>query len=421
MGRHQNAKGGAARLRLAFDDAAVVADDLGDQCKTEAGSVRLRGDEGIEEVGQHVFRHAGAVVDHREFERQADPAAAAGHRKPNAGPIGGAEHDLRILGVLERLGGVLDEVQEHLDQLIAVGVHRRKRRIVFLDDADVSREAVAGDHLHPLEDGVDVDGLALRRALVGKNLHAVDEPDDAVGLVADQARQRAVVLVRVRLEQLRRAADAGERVLDLMRQHRGKSGHRARRAAMRELAVDLFRHRARQQHERDVPGPLGDRRGVDIDDALGAEARRADVDAVFGDRRAAVPNLLDQAEDRAAERQEMARDRSAPGPTSNSGRRPRRPGWRRRSGRPARSSRRDAAARSEPRLRHRRTATAPPCSCRGRFGGSGEGGDQKLPDGTRDRLLCRSAPRSAAGTDVFNRSRYQPRCFRAMRTPLPIP
>ena len=37
-----------------------------------------------------------------------------------------------------------------------------------------------------------------------------------------------------------------------------------------------------------------------------AEARRADVDAVLGDRSAAVAHLLDQAEDRAAEGQEIA-------------------------------------------------------------------------------------------------------------------
>ena len=153
---------------------------------------------------------------------------------------------------LERLRGVLHEVEEHLDQLVAVGVHRRQRRVVFLDDADVPRKAVARDRLHPLQHGVDVDRLALGRALVGEDLHAVDEADDAIRLVADEAGQRAVVLVGVGFQKLRRAADAGKRVLDLVRQHGGKPGHRARRAAMRELAVDLLRHRARQEHDRDM-------------------------------------------------------------------------------------------------------------------------------------------------------------------------
>ena len=34
--RHEDAKRGTARLRLAFDDAAVIADDFGDQRQAEA-------------------------------------------------------------------------------------------------------------------------------------------------------------------------------------------------------------------------------------------------------------------------------------------------------------------------------------------------------------------------------------------------
>ena len=55
---------------------------------------------------------------------------------------------------------------------------------------------------------MDVDRLALDRALVGEHLHAVDQLHDAVGLIADQARERAVVVGRGLLEQLRGAADA---------------------------------------------------------------------------------------------------------------------------------------------------------------------------------------------------------------------
>ena len=47
--RHQDAENGVSRLRLAFDDAAVIADDLGHQCKTEASSGRLGGHERIEQ------------------------------------------------------------------------------------------------------------------------------------------------------------------------------------------------------------------------------------------------------------------------------------------------------------------------------------------------------------------------------------
>ena len=66
---------------------------------------------------------------------------------------------------------------------------------------------------------MDVDGLLGDRALVAEHLHAVDERADAVGLGADELRQRAVLVGERRLEQLRRAADTRQRVLDLVRQH----------------------------------------------------------------------------------------------------------------------------------------------------------------------------------------------------------
>jgi hypothetical protein len=48
---------------------------------------------------------------------------------------------------------------------------------------------------------MDVDRLALDRPLVAEHLHAVDQLHDAVGLVADQPRQRAVVVAGRLLEQ----------------------------------------------------------------------------------------------------------------------------------------------------------------------------------------------------------------------------
>ena len=208
--------------------------------------------------------------------------------------------------IADRLGGVLHQVEEHLDELVAVGEHRRQRRIVVLDELDVARKARLRELLHMVEHHVDVDRLALDRPLVGEHLHAVDQLHDAVGLVADQARQRAVVVVGGLLEQLRGAADAGERVLDLVRQHRGERDHRARRAAMGELAVHLVGDGALLQHHHDMAGPLRHRRDIEVDEALARIARRREVDAIFVHRRAAVAHLLDQREQRRAERHEVA-------------------------------------------------------------------------------------------------------------------
>ena len=90
------------------------------------------------------------------------------------------------------------------------------------------------------------------------------------------------------LQQLRRAADAGQRILDFMRQHRRQRDHRARRASMGQLPVHLVGDGAFLQHHDDMAGPLGQRRDMQIDLAIAADPRRAQIDLVFVDRRAAA-------------------------------------------------------------------------------------------------------------------------------------
>ena len=71
-----------------------------------------------------------------------------------------------------------------------------------------------------LQHAVDVDRPALDR-LVAERLHPVHQSADTVGLVADQNGQLAVRLGHAALEQLCGTADAGERVLHLVRQNGG--------------------------------------------------------------------------------------------------------------------------------------------------------------------------------------------------------
>ena len=74
-----------------------------------------------------------------------------------------------------RLGGVLDQVEEHLDQLVAVAVDLGQRRVVVGLEADLAREAALGQAADVLEHLVDVDRAALDRPVVGELLHAVDQ------------------------------------------------------------------------------------------------------------------------------------------------------------------------------------------------------------------------------------------------------
>ena len=88
----------------------------------------------------------------------------------------------------DRLGGVLDQVEEHLDQPVAVALDVRQRGVVELDEADLAGEAGGRDAADVLQHLVDVDRPALEAARVAEVLHAVDQRADPVRLVADQLR-----------------------------------------------------------------------------------------------------------------------------------------------------------------------------------------------------------------------------------------
>ena len=89
-------------------------------------------------------------------------------------------------------------------------------------------------------------------------------------------------------EQLRGAANAGQRILDLVREHGGERDHRTRRAAMGELAIHLVGDRALLQHHHHKVRLLRQRRDVQIDGAVAGIARRAEIDLVFIDCGAAA-------------------------------------------------------------------------------------------------------------------------------------
>jgi hypothetical protein len=114
-----------------------------------------------------------------------------------------------------------------------------------------------------------------------------------------------VVLHRL-FEQLRRAANAGQRVLDLVREHGGERDHRTRGAAMGELAVHLVGDGPLLQHHDDEVRLLRQHRDMQVDQPVAGIAGRAEVDAIFVDGRAGAAHLLDQGEQGTAERHQVA-------------------------------------------------------------------------------------------------------------------
>ena len=69
----------------------------------------------------NVLGHAGAVVAHAKFERQADRAFVAERAQTDARAKSGRQFDLAVDRVANRLGGVLHEIEKGLHQLIAIG------------------------------------------------------------------------------------------------------------------------------------------------------------------------------------------------------------------------------------------------------------------------------------------------------------
>ena len=103
-------------------------------------------------------------------------------------------------------------------------------------------------------------GLPLRRPEIAELLDPVDQLADPRRLGLDQPGQLAVGVAEAHLEELRRAGDAGERVADLVRQHRRHAGHRARRRAVAEAPVHLLGHALRVHQDQDLAAAVERRR-----------------------------------------------------------------------------------------------------------------------------------------------------------------
>ncbi len=134
-------------------------------------------------------------------------------------------------------------------------------------------------------------GFFRQRPLVAEDFHAIDEIADAVGLGADQLRQRAIFVRKRRLQKLRRPTNTRQRVLDFVGQNRSHARHGARRGPMGELTLDHLRHVALLDHEQDVAGALGKRPGVHVDELRHQEFRGMHFDAVLVDGRTATGEL----------------------------------------------------------------------------------------------------------------------------------
>ena len=173
---------------------------------------------------------------------------------------------------------------------------------MFLE-ADMRGEPGLRELADVLQHAVDVDGGA-RDRLFAERLHPVDQVADAIGFVADQDGEFAVGRGNTRFQKLRRAADAGQRVLHLMRQNGGHAGHAARGAAEGELTVQVARGGGVLNDQQDSAGFFGQRRALDGDAAL-VQAGTFEIEIVVGNGGLGAADLLDQQEQGVIGRQQV--------------------------------------------------------------------------------------------------------------------
>ena len=145
-------------------------------------------------------------------------------------------------------------------------------------------------------------GSRCERPLVAENLHAVHQLAYAIGFGADQLSERTVELWPFAFDQLGRASDTGKRVFDFMGEHRGESRDGARGAAMGQLTLDHLRHAPLLQHHQYAARCLGHRTAIEIDELRRIEAEGAEIDAILIDVCLVPLHLLDERDERAAER-----------------------------------------------------------------------------------------------------------------------
>ena len=123
----------------------------------------LRGKEGYENMLGHLFRNRFAVVGHIDDHML---LVVAESRK----------RDHTSFASTDRTGGIFQQVQDHLRNLVAIGIEDQ----IFGLDADIDTNVLlfdlaADQHHDPLEEFAHVEQFHLRRGNPGKATVRLDE------------------------------------------------------------------------------------------------------------------------------------------------------------------------------------------------------------------------------------------------------
>src|SRR3546814_587218 len=134
----------AALARVLYDPAHRAHQFI-DQSQPQSLPFGTARNERIEQQFSNIGRRAGAVVDHREFDRQRPPRLVRAGIDRDTLAIGGGEQNPRLGLACHCLARVLEQVDDDLEQRIAVDEHRRQRGIEAFVDRHIAREPRARD------------------------------------------------------------------------------------------------------------------------------------------------------------------------------------------------------------------------------------------------------------------------------------
>src|SRR5882724_6676714 len=202
-GKGEGERRAEARRAPNVDLAAVLLDDAVDEGESQSRSLRLRGEEGLEDVREVARRDALAGIGHRDLEHVA--------------PHGGG--DAQFAALRHRLHRIQAEIPQDLPELLRVDGPEHGRGELANDLEAARTGAVLQQQEYLLGGGGHVEGRDRQRRGPRVLEEVLDDVIEALGLGRHDLREAfARILGRERArEDLDRAGQGGQGVADLMR------------------------------------------------------------------------------------------------------------------------------------------------------------------------------------------------------------
>ena len=246
------------------------------ECETEPGAARLGREERCRDAVAHRFGDSATAV--LEVDRDGGRSLAVADLDAVLETQVGTDRQ-HTLAAGHRFERIAAEVQEHLDQAVAIGEELGNRRVEAALDLAARAERVDREQVeYVIEQAVQVDRRQADLADTAEDEEVVEQRRDAIHFAHDQLRGRAVaVACGPPLQDLGGAADSTQRVAHFVGDARSDL---TERGDARALALDFAQRRAERQVAQPDDGAVDRARRIDqrrhgrVDQQVALEATR---------------------------------------------------------------------------------------------------------------------------------------------------